>query len=98
MRRSCKKNGLKCTGACKCKSEHCNNSKVLDESLAINHLQSEDESDDEYSPTSRLSYLLSDIFTAILCKCTCKIRECACVISSINLINLAPNNSLFFLQ
>ena len=42
-RRSCKKNGLTCTGACKCTSENCTNSKDACEDF----LESADESDDD---------------------------------------------------
>jgi len=40
---SCKKNGLTCTGACKCTSENCTNSKDACEDF----LESADESDDD---------------------------------------------------
>jgi hypothetical protein len=40
---SCKKNGLNCTGACKCMSENCTNSK----DTGADHFESEDDSDDE---------------------------------------------------
>ena len=40
---SCKKHGLNCTGACKCMSWNCSNSKETN----TDHFDSDDDSDDE---------------------------------------------------